>query len=312
MDLFSAAGQIHPASPFDFEQSLGFIQHFPPMMGEQTLAPRKLTKTISIQAQPIVFELTSTGTVDAPQMQYRLTSNRPIAPEMQRMIEDRIRFFLSLDDPLANFYALAQGDPPFWAAVQRVYGLHQVKFLTPFEIAAWAVLTQRMPIALARNLKRALKEAYGCSLELDGARYTAFPEPSQLVTASTGELNNIIKNERKVEYLQAVTRAFDQVDEQFLRSGPYSEVEAWLLGIKGIGDWSAHFILIRGLGRVEKLSLAPGSVHEKELVAAVSRVYAPGRNVDGDEILRLAERYGDWQGYWAYYLRALGVHASVV
>jgi DNA-3-methyladenine glycosylase II len=306
MDLFSAAGQIQPASPFDFEQSLDFIQRFPPMMGEQTLAARKLVKTISIQAQPILFEITSTGTVDAPQLQYRLSSTSPIEPEKQRQVEDRIRFFLSLDDPLAEFYALARDDPPFWAAVQRVYGLHQVKFLTPFEIAAWAVLTQRQPIAVARGLKRALKEAYGSSMEIDGIRYTAFPEPAQLVSASPEELSHIIKNERKVEYLLAVTRAFDQADEQFLRTGPYQEVADWLLRIKGIGEWSAHFILIRGLGRVEKLSLAPGSVHEKELVAAVSRVYAPGRGpVDGDEIMRLAERYGDWQGYWAYYLRSL-------
>jgi DNA-3-methyladenine glycosylase II len=307
MDLFSAAGEIQPASPFDFEQSLDFIQRFPPMMGEQALAARKMTKTISIQAQPIVFELTSSGTVDAPQMQYRLSSNQPIEPETQRQVEDRIRFFLSLDDRLADFYVLAREDPPFWAAVQQVYGLHQVKFLTPFEIAAWAVLTQRLPIALARNLKRALKEAYGSSLEMNGAHYTAFPEPAQLISASPDELNKIIKNERKVEYLQAVTRAFEKADEQFLRRGPYAEVEEWLLGIKGIGDWSAHFILIRGLGRVEKLSLTPDSVHEKELTAAVSRVYAPGgRPVNGEEILRLAERYGDWQGYWAYYLRAMG------
>jgi len=306
MDLFSSAGQIQPASPFDFEQSLDFIQRFPPMMGEQTLANRKLAKTISIQAQPILFELTSTGTVDAPQMQYRLTSNRSIEPETQGKVEDRIRFFLSLDDLLADFYALARKDALFWAAVQRVYGLHQVKFLTPFEIAIWAVLTQRQPIAVARNLKRALKEAYGSSLEINGARYTAFPEPAHLISASPEALNAIIKNERKVEYLLAVTRAFDLADEQFLRSGPYAEVEEWLLRIKGIGDWSAHFILIRGLGRMEKLSLTPDSVHEKELVQAVSRVYAPGGSLDGAEILRLAERYGDWQGYWGYYLRAMG------
>jgi DNA-3-methyladenine glycosylase II len=305
MNLFSVNGQLQPASPFDFEQSLDFIQRFPPMMGEQTLAARKLAKTISIQAQPVLFELTSTGTVEAPKVHYQLYSTRPLSPEQQGLVEDRIRFFLSLDDPLADFYALAREDEPFWGAVQRLYGLHQVKFLTPFEIAAWAVLTQRQPMATARKMKQALKEAYGSSMEINGVRYTAFPEPGQLLPASPDELNRVIKNERKVEYLMAVTRAFDRADEQFLRCGPYSEVEDWLLRIKGIGDWSAHFILIRGLGRTERLSLTPNSVHEKALVEAVSRVYAPGQNLDGEEILRLAERYGDWQGYWAYYLRAL-------
>lgn len=304
MDLYSASGQLQPASPFDFDQSLDFIQRFPPMLGEQSLTARKLAKMISIQAQPVLFELQSTGSVDTPQLQVHLYSTSPIEGKTQRLVEDRIRFFLSLDDPLADFYALARADEPFWAIVQGVYGLHQVKFLTPFEIAVWAVLTQRLPMAIARNLKQGLKAAYGSCMEINGVVHTAFPEPAQLINASPEELSMIIKNERKVEYLMAVTRAFYQVDEQFLRSGPYQAVADWLLNIKGIGDWSAHFILIRGLGRVERLSLTPNTVHEKALVEAVTRVYSPGKSVEGDDILRLAERYGDWQGYWAYYLRA--------
>jgi DNA-3-methyladenine glycosylase II len=304
MDLYSASGLLQPASPFDFEQTLDFIQRFPPMLGEQSLAGRELAKTISIQAQPVLFELQSTGTVDTPQLLYRLFSTSPIDAETQRLVEDRMRFFLSLDDPLADFYALARADEPFWAAIQGMYGLHQVKFLTPYEIAVWAVLTQRLPMAIARTLKQGLKAAYGSCMEIDGVLHTAFPEPDQLITVSPEELARIIKNERKVEYLMAVTRAFYQVDEQFLRTGPYQEVAEWLLNIKGIGDWSAHFILIRGLGRVERLGLTPNTVHEKALVEAVSRVYSPGREVDGEQILRLAEHYGDWQGYWAYYLRS--------
>ena len=306
MDLYSASGQLQPASPFDFEQSLDFIQRFPPMFGEQTLAARKMTKTISIQMQPVVFELQSLGTVDAPQLRYQLSSTRPIDPETQHQVEDRIRFFLSLDDPLADFYRLAKADEPFWAAIQGIYGLHQVKFLTPFEIAVWAVLTQRLPIAIARNLKQALKAAYGSCMEINGVVHAAFPEPAQVISASPEDLTLIIKNERKVEYLMAVTRAFYQVDEQFLRSGPYQEVEDWLLNIKGIGDWSAHFILVRGLGRMERIGLTPNSVNEKAMVEAASRVYSPGKSLDDRDILRLAEHYGDWQSYWAYYLRAMG------
>jgi DNA-3-methyladenine glycosylase II len=275
------------------------------MMGEQTLASRKMSKTISIQAQPFLFELQSTGTVEAPKLQYQIYSPRPIEPDQQYLVEDRIRFFLSLDDPLQDFYALAREDKPFWAVVEHMYGLHQVKFMSPFEIAIWAVLTQRQPIAISRKVKQALKEAYGSCMEINGTRFIAFPEPAQLISIPPEELNQIIKNERKVEYLLAVTKAFYQVDEQFLRSGPYKEVEEWLLKIKGIGDWSAHFILIRGLGRMEKVGITPDTIHEKILGEAVSRVYSPGESVNDEKILQLADRYGDWQGYWSYYLRVM-------
>jgi DNA-3-methyladenine glycosylase II len=305
MKLYSVTGHLHPAGPFDFEQSLDFIQRFPPMMGEQTLTSRKMSKTISIQAQPFLFELQSTGTVETPKLEYQIYSTHPIETDQQNLVEDRIRFFLSLDDPLFDFYALAREDTPFWSVVERMYGLHQVKFMSPFEIAIWAVLTQRQPIAISRKVKQALKEAYGSCMEINGTRFTAFPEPAQLISIPPEQLNQIIKNERKVEYLLAVTQAFFQVDEQFLRSGPYQEVEEWLLKIKGIGDWSAHFILIRGLGRMEKISITPDSIHEKILVEAVSRVYSPGKSVNDEKILQLADHYGNWQGYWSYYLRVL-------
>jgi DNA-3-methyladenine glycosylase II len=80
-------------------------------------------------------------------------------------------------------------------------------------------------------------------------------------------------------------------------------VRAWLLGIKGIGAWSADFVLLRGLGRMQQLHIARESLFEKRMSDAVSKVYANGKRLSGKEILNLAERYGEWQGYWAYYLR---------
>jgi len=71
-----------------------------------------------------------------------------------------------------------------------------------------------------------------------------------------------------------------------------------LLGLPGIGPWSATFVLIRGLGRMEH---APP---DKELLRAATRVY--GHTGDEHELARLAAPYGPWQGYWAHYLRAGG------
>ncbi len=68
------------------------------------------------------------------------------------------------------------------------------------------------------------------------------------------KLTSILKNSRKSEYLFKVSESFAEVDEDFLRNGPLEEVKTWLLNIKGIGEWSAHLELIRGLGRMDELS----------------------------------------------------------
>lgn len=65
-----------------------------------------------------------------------------------------------------------------------------------------------------------------------------------------------------------------------------------------VGTWGAAFVLLRGLGRMERVPA------EQNLVAAASRVY--GRDLDQDEVERIGAQYGRWQGYWAHYLRVAG------
>ena len=138
-------------------------------------------------------------------------------------------------------------------------------------------------------------ERFGTSLEMKGQVYRAFPEPGQLIDASKSELKTLINHERREEYLENVIRAFNEIDERFLRTADYDKVDNWLKNIKGIGEWSARLILSRGLGRMEKL--AP----EKRLITAAARIY--GKPMTEQRLHVIAERYGRWKGYWAYYLR---------
>jgi DNA-3-methyladenine glycosylase II len=296
--VFSTSGTLTATPPFDFDKSLHFINRFGPMAGEQAVSGRALTKAVFVGGQVIVFQVESTGTVEQPQLTYKLHAERAIDAATQRAAEDRIAFFLSLGDDLAPFYALAEDDPVFAPIARRLYGYHQVKFLTPFENAAWAVLTQRNAMPIARNLKRQLVERYGASLEVAGQSYWAFPEAPTLAQADPGALYDLMPNLRRAEYLQAVAIAFSAADEQWLRSAPYAEVAAWLRGITGIGEWSASFILLRGLGRTEQLPSG-----EAKLSAAASKLYGQGRTLSDQSIREIASRYGVWQGYWAHYLR---------
>lgn len=292
-------GQLFPTPPFDFDKSLDFLGFFAPMEGEQSLAGRALAKAVLIGGQVVVFQVAASGDAAAPRLGYTLHSDRPIDDRARAAAEDRIAFFLSAHDDLRPFYALARADPPFAALVERLYGYHQVKFLTPFENACWAVLTQRNPIALARPIKQALTERFGASLEVAGERYGAFPEAAALAGADPAELRALAGSDRRAEYLRALALAFADVDERWLRAAPYEQVEAWLRGIKGVGAWSATFVLLRGLGRMERLP-----VGEARLGQAVARVY--GRPLGEAELAALAERYGAWRGYWAHYLRVAG------
>ena len=117
------------------------------------------------------------------------------------------------------------------------------------------------------------------------------------------DLEAVLGNARKAEYVHAVIHAFHEVDESFLRSGDYDEVHRWLLDIKGIGEWSAELILWRGLGRSPQWHIAPDSISGRRTIEAATKVYGHGRTLSEKEFLALSARYGGWQGYWLYYLR---------
>ena len=298
---YLTSGTLTPKAPFDYAKSIAFINGFGPMAGEQTMAGLALTKAVFVDGQVVVFDIAPAGDVEQPRLSYTLHAERPLDAATERAAADRIGFFLSIHDDLAPFYALAEDDPVFAPIVKRLRGYHQVKFLTPFEIAAWAVLTQRNSMPIARNLKRALVERYGAPLEVAGKTYWAFPEARTLAEADGGALYDLLPNLRRAEYLQAVAIAFSGADEQWLRSAPYADVLAWLRAIKGIGEWSAGFILLRGLGRTEQFPTG-----ERKLGAIASKLYGQGRKLSEDSIRDIASRYGQYQGYWAHYMRVGG------
>ena len=302
------AAPLCPVPPFDVEQSLKFLADFSPMNGEQRLGVRALTKAVRCQGQTVGFSLRASGSALAPELTCELFADQALKPGTGEAVRERARFFLSLDDDLTPFYALAEHDAPFRKVVQQLCGYHQVKFLTPFENACWAILTQRTSGTLARVMKRNLVETYGGSVHCGSGPLWAFPEPADLGHVSAEELGTVVGNSRKGEYLAAAVQAFGQINEDWLRQAPYDEVATWLRGIHGIGAWSATFVLLRGLGRME---IAPfedaDSRFTEEMMKAAARVYGP---LSLEAFRAHAHRYGDWQGYWAHYLRAAGTGKS--
>ena len=298
--MYQETGTLTPIPPFDFSKSLQFLGIFGPTKNEQTVSTHSLTKAISIDGQTVVFQLTSIGTTEKPELEYSLFSAKPFSQAMENAVVERITFFLSLKDDLQPFYRLGRADPDFAPIIEHLYGYHQVKFLTPFENACWAVLTQRNPMKIAQQTKQALVEKYGSSLEVSGSVYWAFPEPMQIAVVDESELFKMIRNDRRTEYLVAVARAFSEADEEFLKTASDEAVEAWLRNIKGIGDWSATFIMVRGLGRMERVPLT-----EARLFEAASKVYGHGEELSRVDLKRIADKYGLWQGYWAHYIRVI-------
>jgi DNA-3-methyladenine glycosylase II len=299
--MHSTTGKLHPTPPFDFAQSLRFLGHFTPAMEEIAIRQQSLMRAVRLNGQTLAFRIDANTPLDdsphAAHLAYTLFSESEITSDQQAAAEDRITHWLSLKDDLLPFYALAASDPVFKPIVDQLYGYHQVKFLTPFEAGCWAILSSRNTFAAAATLKHRLTERYGSAITVNHEALPAFPEPEDILPADPGEVSALLRNEARGNYVWHIARALASVDEHWLREADYDEVYAFLRSVRGVGEWTASFILIRALGRMERL-IAP----EKRLLESTSDAY--NRPLDKDSLLALAAPYGDYKAYWSHYLRA--------
>ena len=279
-------------APFDFDASLAFVCRFAPTREEQEAGDGRLRTALRAAGSTV---LATIGPGDGGVV-VTLEGHGPVGSVAASAAAERIAFWLSLADDLAPFYELAQRDPAFRPVVERLHGYHQVKFASPWENVAWAILAQRTPMPLAQRAKRALVEHVGNRVDADGRTWWAFPDAEQVAGLDLAVVRDVVGNERKGAFLHESAQRWTTFDEQLLRTAPYDTVRDQLIGLPGIGPWSASFVLIRGLGRMETVSA------DREMLRAASRVY--GHPVDEAELARLAEGYGTWAGYWAHYLRA--------
>ena len=280
--------------PFDFSLSLQFLNGFLPGQGELKVSGAELRRAARVDGQAVGVALRAAeGGVEA-----ELYPEKALSEQQTGALLTRLSDFLSLDADTEPFLHLAGQDAAFASRAVRLRGFHPPRFLTPFEAACWAILSQRARMPLARAVKRQL------SLDLGGMweGLPAFPEPADLLKLSEAEAVERLGNERRGKALLAVAAAFAQVNSQWLRTAPSTEIGEWLRGIKGVGEWSAQLVLIRGLGRVETLIPAHGGPLEKELLKAALPVY--GELTPG-ELWARAGHYGDCSGLWATALRGM-------
>ena len=168
MSLYSFEGTLKPIVPFDFSKSLEFLSSFSPMKNEQEVRSDTFTKAVQAKGRTVAFEVSNKGTIEKPKLEFTAYSEAKFTDEVKELIVDRISFFLSLQDNLKEFYKIALRDQYIQPAIKQFYGHKQVKFLTPFEIACWAILAQRIPMVVAHKMKEEIVKKVGGRINVKG------------------------------------------------------------------------------------------------------------------------------------------------
>lgn len=159
----------------------------------------------------------------------------------------RARRVLDIDRDVALTRARLGHDPWLAALCDKHAGLRIPGGWDPFELAVRAVLGQQVTIAAARRLASDLTVLCGAtvppSLQEPGLT-RLFPEPATMATADLGALR--MPGARRAT-LGALAEAVASDPGLLQPDDALETVIARLRTIKGIGEWTAHYIALRAL-----------------------------------------------------------------
>ena len=181
--------------------------------------------------------------------------------------EEHIRNFITkwlhLDGDMRPFYDFASKDALLGPLVRDFHGLRLVGIPDLFEAITWTITGQQINLTFAYTLKQRLVQAFGYVLEEGGHTYHLYPHPAVIAAVQPETLTAMQFSRSKAEALIRVAKlmASGELSETKIAAQSFEEARSTLTAIKGIGPWSANYVLMKFAQHPQALPLEDAGLH---------------------------------------------------
>ncbi len=223
-----------------------------------------------------------------------IKADQPLLATIRKQLPTIANGMLGLNHDAALFEKQALRDKLLGPLIRKQNGLRIPQTATPFEALTWAIIGQQINLTFAITLRRTL-------IRLAGRPHSSglwcYPDAESVTKLSVDDLTSQKFSRAKAETILRVAQMF--VNGQLILSPerPAEKMTEELLAIKGIGPWTANYILLRGL------SYADCSLHGDAGVKAALRRLT-GTAPTTEEAFRILEPYRPHRSWAAAHLWA--------
>ncbi|MBS1506455.1 MAG: DNA-3-methyladenine glycosylase 2 family protein [Bacteroidetes bacterium] len=278
---------------FSYELCLSFLKRSPKEILHR-LEEDKVIKAISLDGEQIIFKI-------KPSKDHLVLEflNATPAKQTQTHIELYVREWFDMDTDLAPFYALAKKDDLLKDLTEKFRGYRIVGQPDLFESLVWAVLGQQINLQFAYTLKQRFVERFGERVSHDGVDYFLFPSPRLVAGLTDEDLLPLQFSRQKSKYVTLIGKAFADgiISKQKLSSLSFEEAKNELMKIKGIGNWTANYALMKTFRYPNAFPLEDAGVHN-----AIKNLKGMKKKPTLNQVKRIFKNYKGWEAYATLYL----------
>jgi DNA-3-methyladenine glycosylase II len=233
---------LHPSGPYNLGLSLRATQAFSP---DKHAESSILKLALMIGDAPAVMQIKQVS-IDPPVL--NVSSARVVRKDL---LKEAAEWVVLSELDLIHFYAISEGHGRLGPIVKTLHGLKHLRPATIFEMAVIAVTEQQISLTAAYRIRQRLVERFGQRID----DLLLFPGPRALAEASIQQLASCGLSSRKAEYIRDFAKAVSSgtLNLDSVKGMDDDEARAFIEGQRGFGRWSANYILIRGLGRVDSV-----------------------------------------------------------
>lgn len=288
---------IEPRGPFSWAAATNVLGGF---------APTRHHVSGSAEVVRLTFPLDGSFTPVAVALRYDGATLRGEVVGSQDLftVARQVARIFSLDHDGSEYPAVGDRDPAIGRLMAALPGLRPVCFTSPYESAAWAVISQRISMLQAARIKERLIAEHGHALHVAGEEVRSFPVPERLLAIDS--IPGV--SAEKLQRLHGVARAAlaGLLDADRLRALGDEAGPASVRSIPGIGPFWAQGIYLRGCGIKDVFADEPLSM------AALGHLHGFGDRPDPAAVQRLTEAYRPFRMWVCFLLRVAAGRAELI
>lgn len=284
---------ITPPEEFSYDLALAFLKRSPRELLHYVVDER-IEKAIRINDRIVVFSIQHhQGKLVVSAL------NGKTNEEEEQAIIQYIREWLDLDTDLKPFYAMCAKDRLLKPLITNYYGYRIVGQPDLFESIVWAIIGQQINLQFAYTLKQRFVENFGQAVQVNGKDYYLFPAPGVVAKLSAEELLAHQFSRQKAAYVIAVGKAFDSgvISKEIIGQMPFDDAKIFLMKVKGIGNWTANYALMKTFRHANAFPLEDAGVHN-----AIRILKKLDKKPTLDEVRKVFRKYKGWEAYATLYL----------